>query len=105
MSDLTPPESWETLGHANYWLDRFIKETDGPTRYQDLFHLPPLIFDQIQDGWKTKIVLKKEFAGDPDFLAEFIKCERMPPAQRERYRNPSEVLRGFPYYEEDDDED
>ena len=45
MSDLTPPESWETLGHANYWLDRFIKEVNNPTKYRDLFYLPPLIFD------------------------------------------------------------
>lgn len=76
MSDLTPPRFWESEGHAVYWLDRFIKETVGLTRYQDLFRLPPLVFDTIRDGWETRVVLKKCFAEDPDALVEFIKYER-----------------------------
>lgn len=83
MSDLTPPKYWETQGRADYWLERFIKEVDGPARYQDLFRLPPLVFDTIRDGWKTKIVLKQQFAEDPDALAEFIRYERKPPWARE----------------------
>lgn len=76
MSDLTPPKYWKTQGNAVYWLDRFIEETDGPTRCRDLFRLPPLVFDTIRDGWKTRIVLKKEFAENPDALVKFIKYER-----------------------------
>ena len=30
MSDLTPPKYWKTEGPADYWLDRFVKEVEGP---------------------------------------------------------------------------
>lgn len=86
MSDLTPPKFWKTRGHADYWLGRFIEETDGPLRYTDLFGLSFLVFDKVRDGWETRIVLKKQFADDPDALAKFIKYERMPWQLRERYR-------------------
>lgn len=78
MSDLTPPRYWKTWGNAVYWLDRFIEETDRPTSLRELFRLPPLVFDKVRDGWRTKVVLKEEFARDPDALVEFIRRERRP---------------------------
>lgn len=86
MSDLTPPKYWKTQGQADYWLDRFIKEVDGPVGNAKFFRLSALVFDKVRVGWGTRIVLKKEFADDPDALAEFIRYEKMPRQVRERYR-------------------
>ena len=86
MSDLTPPKFWESLGHANYWLGEFIEEVAGPLRYHDLFRLPPLVFDTVRDGWKSKVVLKKRFVNNPEALEEFIRYQRMSPELREAYR-------------------
>ena len=83
MSALTPPKYWKTQGQADYWLGRFIEETDGPLRYTDLFGLSFQVFDKIRNGWETRIVLKKRFADDPDALAKFIEYERMPWQLRE----------------------
>lgn len=82
MSDLTPPKYWRTQGRADYWLDRFIKEMEGTAQF---FRLSALAFDTVREGWVTKVVLKKEFADNPDALAEFVKCERLPWSMRERY--------------------
>lgn len=97
MSDLTPPKYWKTQGRADYWLGRFIEETNGQLKYADLFRLPPLVFDKVRVGWETRVVLKKQFADDPDALAEFVEHERMPRRVRERYRE----IRG--YGEEDEE--
>lgn len=78
MSDLTPPKFWKTQGHADYWLDRFIKEVDGPVGTAQFFRLSALVFDKVRDGWETRIVLKKQFADDPDALMEFIRYDCMP---------------------------
>lgn len=94
MSDLTPPEYWKTQGRADYWLDRFIEEVEGPVGTAQFFRLSALIFDKVREGWVTKIVLKKEFADDPDALVELIRCERRP-------RSLPAVLRGFNDGEED----
>lgn len=99
MSDFTPPKFWKTQGHANYWLGEFIRETTGQLKYHDLFRLPPLVFDKVRDGWRTKIVLKKRFVDDPDALEELIRYERMPWQMREEHPE----LCG--YWEENYDED
>ena len=83
MSDLTPPKYWETQGHADHWLDRFIKEVEGPVDTAQFFRLSALVFDTIRNGWVTKIVLKKQFADNPDALAEFIRYDCMPDRARE----------------------
>lgn len=82
MSDLTPPKFWKTQGRADYWLDRFIKEVDGPVGNAKFFRLSALVFDTVREGWETKVVLKKRFVDNPDALAEFVKHERM----RERHQ-------------------
>ena len=86
MSDLTPPKYWKTQGQADYWLGRFIEEVDGPVGHAKFFRLSALIFDKVREGWVTKIVLKKEFADNPDALVEFIRCER-----RSRWAREMEV--------------
>lgn len=78
MSDLTPPEYWRTQGGADYWLDRFIKEVEGSVGTAQFFRLSALVFDKVRDGWETRIVLKKQFADDPDALAEFIRYDCLP---------------------------
>ncbi len=83
MSDLTPPKYWKTQGRADYWLDRFIKEVEGPVGNPQFFRLSALVFDTIRNGWVTKIVLKKQFADNPDALAEFIRYDCMPDRARE----------------------
>lgn len=83
MSDLTPPKYWKTQGHADYWLDKFIKEVEGPVGNAQFFHLSALVFDTVREGWVTKIVLKKQFADDPNALAEFIRYNCMPDWARE----------------------
>lgn len=90
MSDLTPPKFWKTQGQADYWLGRFIEETNGQLKYQDLFRLAPLVFDKVRVGWETRVVLKKEFVDDPDALAWFVQHERLPRQVREMYRRISE---------------
>lgn len=97
MSDLTPPKFWKTQGHADYWLGEFIRETTGQLKYHDLFLLPPLVFDKVREGWKTKIVLKKRFVDNPDALEELIRYERMPWEMREEHPE----LCG--YWEEEDE--
>lgn len=94
MSDLTPPKFWKTQGGADYWLGRFVEETNGSLKYQDLFRLSPLVFDKVREGWETKVVLKKEFADNPDALVELIRHKRRP-------RNLPAVPRGFNDGEED----
>lgn len=42
MSDLTPPKYWETQGQADHWLDRFVKEVEGPVGTQSSSACPPL---------------------------------------------------------------
>lgn len=83
MSDLTPPKYWKTQGHADYWLDKFIKEVEGPVGTAQFFRLSALVFDTVREGWVTKIVLKKQFADDPNALAEFIRYDCMPGWVRE----------------------
>lgn len=83
MSDLTPPKFWKTQGRADYWLDRFVKEVEGPVGTAQFFRLSALVFDTIRNGWVTKIVLKKQFADNPDALAEFIRYDCMPDRARE----------------------
>lgn len=83
MSDLTPPKYWKTQGQADHWLDRFIKEVDGPVGNAKFFRLSALVFDMIREGWVTKIVLKKQFVDDPDALVEFIRYDCMPDWARE----------------------
>lgn len=78
MSDLTPPKYWKTWGNAVYWLDKFIEETDRPMSFRELLRLPSLVFDKVRDGWSTRVILKEQFAGDPDALVEFIRYERNP---------------------------
>lgn len=83
MSDLTPPKYWETQGQADHWLDKFIKEVEGPVGDAKFFRLSALVFDTVREGWVTKIVLKKQFADDPDALAEFIRYDCLPDRARE----------------------
>lgn len=83
MSDLTPPKFWKTQGRADYWLDRFVKEVEGPVGTAQFFRLSALVFDKAREGWETKIVLKKQFANNPDALAEFIRYDCMPDRARE----------------------
>lgn len=83
MSDLTPPKYWKTQGRADYWLDKFIKEVEGPVDTAQFFRLSALVFDTIRNGWVTKIVLKKQFADNPDALAEFIRYDCLPDRARE----------------------
>ena len=83
MSDLTPPKYWKTQGRADYWLDKFIKEVEGPVDTAQFFRLSALVFDTIRNGWVTKTVLKKQFADNPDALAEFIRYNCMPGWARE----------------------
>lgn len=83
MSDLTPPKYWKTQGQADHWLDRFIKEVEGPVGDPQFFRLSALVFDTVREGWVTKIVLKKQFADNPDALAEFIRYDCMPDRARE----------------------
>lgn len=83
MSDLTPPKYWKTQGRADYWLDRFVKEVEGPVDTAQFFRLSALVFDTIRNGWVTKTVLKKQFADNPDALAEFIRYDCMPDRARE----------------------
>ena len=83
MSDLTPPKYWKTRGQADHWLDRFIKEVEGPVWNSQFFRLSALVFDKVRDGWETRIVLKKQFADNPDALAEFIRYDCMPGWVRE----------------------
>ena len=83
MSDLTPPKFWKTQGHADYWLDRFVKEVEGPVGTAQFFRLSALVFDKVREGWETRIVLKKQFADNPDALAEFIRYDCMPGWARE----------------------
>lgn len=83
MSDLTPPKYWKTQGQADHWLDRFIKEVEGPVGDAKFFRLSALVFDKVREGWETRIVLKPEFADDPDALAEFIRYDCMPDRARE----------------------
>lgn len=83
MSDLTPPKYWKTQGQADYWLDKFIGEVDGPVGNAQFFRLSALVFDKVREGWETKVVLKKEFADNPDALAEFIRYDCMPDWARE----------------------
>lgn len=82
MSDLTPPKYWKTQGHADHWLDRFIKEVEGPVGDPQFFRLSALVFDKVREGWETRIVLKKQFADNPDALAEFIRYDCMPDRAR-----------------------
>ena len=37
MSDLTPPKFWKTQGRADHWLDRLIKEVEGPVGTAQFF--------------------------------------------------------------------
>lgn len=83
MSDLTPPKYWKTEGPADYWLDRFVKEVEGPVENAQFFRLSALVFDKVREGWETRIVLKKQFADNPDALAEFIRYNCMPDRARE----------------------
>lgn len=83
MSDLTPPKYWKTQGHADHWLDRFIKEVEGPVGDAEFFRLSALVFEKVRDGWGIRIVLKKQFADDPDALAEFIRYDCLPDRARE----------------------
>ena len=83
MSDLTPPKYWKTQGRADHWLDRFIKEVEGPVGDSQFFRLSALVFDKVRDGWETRIVLKEPFADDPDALVEFIRYDCMPDRARE----------------------
>ena len=83
MSDLTPPKFWKTQGRADYWLDRFINEVEGPVGDAKFFRLSALVFDKVRDGWETRIVLKKRFEDDPDALAELIRYDCMPGWVRE----------------------
>lgn len=83
MSDLTPPKFWKTQGRADYWLDRFVKEVEGPVGTAQFFRLSALVFDKVRGGWDTRIVLKKQFANNPDALAEFIRYDCMPDRARE----------------------
>lgn len=94
MSNLTPPESWKTQGHADYWLDKFIREVDGPVGNAKFFRLSALVFDKAREGWEIRIVLKPEFADNPDALAEFIRYECMPDWARkmeEQFREEMET--------------
>lgn len=96
MSDLTPPKYWRTQGGADYWLDRFIKEVEGPVGTAKFFRLSALVFDKVRVGWETRVVLKKEFANDPDALAEFIRYDCMPDWAREmeeQFREEREAMR------------
>lgn len=88
MGDLTPPKYWETQGQADYWLDKVIEEVDGTVGNAQFFRLSALVFDKVREGWKTKVVLKKEFADNPDALVKLIRHKRRP-------RNLPAVLRGF----------
>lgn len=83
MSDLTPPKYWKTEGPADYWLDRFIKEVEGPVGDAKFFRLSALVFEKVREGWETRIVLKKQFADNPNALAEFIRYDCMPDRARE----------------------
>lgn len=83
MSDLTPPKFWKTQGHADYWLGRFVEEVEGPVGDAKFLRLSALVFDKVRDGWETRIFLKKQFADDPDALAEFIRYDCMPDWARE----------------------
>ena len=83
MSDLTPPKYWETQGQADHWLDRFVKEVGGPVENAQFFRLSALVFDKVREGRETRIVLKKQFADNPDALAEFIRYNCMPGWARE----------------------
>lgn len=83
MSDLTPPKFWKTQGRADHWLDRFVKEVEGPVGTAQFFRLSALIFDKVREGWETRIVLKKQFADNPDALAEFIRYDCTPDRARE----------------------
>ena len=76
MSDLTPPKYWKTEGPADYWLDRFVKEVEGPVENAQFFRLSALVFDKVREGWETRIVLKKQFADNPDGLINFIEKYR-----------------------------
>lgn len=83
MSDLTPPKYWETQGQADHWLDRFVKEVEGPVGDAKFFRLSALVFEKVRDGWEIRIVLKKQFADDPGALAEFIRYDCLPDRARE----------------------
>lgn len=83
MSDLTPPKYWETQGQADHWLDRFVKEVEGPVGDAKFFRLSALVFEKVRDGWEIRIVLKKQFADDPGALAEFIRYDGLPDRARE----------------------
>ena len=83
MSDLTPPKYWKTQDRADYWLDRFVKEVEGPVGTAQFFRLSALVFDKVREGWEIKVVLKKQFANNPDALAEFIRYDCMPDRARE----------------------
>lgn len=89
MSDLTPPKYWKTQGRADYWLDRFVKEVEGPVENAQFFRLSALVFDKVREGWEIKVVLKKQFADNPDALAEFIRYDCLP----DRVREMEEELR------------
>lgn len=102
MSDLTPPKYWKTQGRADYWLDRFVKEVEGPVENAQFFCLSALVFDKVREGWEIKVVLKKQFADNPDALAEFIRYDCMPDRAREmeefrkdkaQFRKEMEALR------------
>lgn len=83
MSDLTPPKYWKTQGRADYWLDRFVKKVEGPVENAQFFRLSALVFDKVREGWEIKVVLKKQFADNPDALAEFIRYDCLPDRARE----------------------
>lgn len=94
MSDLTPPKFWKTQGQADYWLGRFIGEVEEgrPVGNAKFFRLSALIFDTVRKGWETRVVLKKEFADNPDALAEFIRYEYKPRWAHEGYRRMREKM-------------
>lgn len=96
MSDLTPPKYWKTQGQADHWLDRFIKEVEGPVGNAKFFRLSALVFEKVREGWETRIFLKRRFADDPDALAEFIRYDCMPDWERkmgEDIREAKEEMR------------
>lgn len=100
MSDLMPPKYWETQGQADHWLDWFIKEVEGPVGNAEFFRLSALVFEKVRDGWETRIVLKKQFADNPDALAEFIRYDCMPDWAREMHEEMEAQRREMEEYEE-----
>ena len=74
MPNHIPPGYWDYKGQAQKWLSDFVTDVADyrSCTIGDLDDLYDEIIIKVRRGWKTMLVLRRPFRGNPDALLAFV---------------------------------